>query len=130
MSVSDGVAADQIKCSGEAEGICSGGDLFLVQMLLYFCVQAIEKHHENFLLAWVSNQAEPLVKFGNVLFCIIRLLPDGMEVSTMLDVCAVQRVFRCPQLFKLFPGGHFLQRGRELRSWAFHKTDDPTKLRG
>ena len=46
----------------------------------------------------------------------------------MLNVGAVQRVVCCPQLFELFPGVHILQSGKELSSWTFHKTDDPTKL--
>ena len=45
----------------------------------------------------------------------------------MLDVGAVTRVFRCPQLLELFPGVHILQSGNELSSWAFHKTHDPTE---
>ena len=79
-SIQNSMAVGQIKCSREAEGVCNGGDLALIQMLLYFYVQAIEKHHENFLLAWVGNQAKPLGKFCNILFYIIGLLPDGMEV--------------------------------------------------
>ena len=77
----------------------------MIQMLLYFRAQAIEKHHENFLLAWVSDQAEPLDKICNLLFYIIGLLPNGMEMTMMLDVCAVQRVFsvhsslNCSQVF-------------------------------
>ena len=66
--IHDGVAAGRIVRAGEAEGVLNGGDLFLVKMLTNFRVHAIEKHHEDFFLAWVDDPAEPVGGFHDVLY--------------------------------------------------------------
>ena len=71
LRIPNRVTTSQVICPGEADGILNGDDLLLIQMLLYFGVEAVEKHHKDFFLAWVDHQAEPLGKYCNVLFHIV-----------------------------------------------------------
>ena len=128
VGIHDSVAAGQIICSGEADSVLNGGDLFLVEMLTDFRVQDIQKNHESLFLAWVGNQAEPLGEFHDILFHIIGFLPDGMEMTTMFDVGAVESVSRLPQRFEMIPGVHVLQSCKKLGCLAFHKSDHPTEF--
>jgi hypothetical protein len=66
--VSYGMASGQIIRSSELDCLSQLGDLFLVKVLLYRLVQAIQEDCKNFLLRWVFDQAQSFLELFHVDF--------------------------------------------------------------
>ena len=58
---------------------------------------------EDLFLSGVGDLAEAVLEFGDVVVWVLRLLFDGAEPSSVLDVGTTERAFFEPVRFELLP---------------------------